>query len=123
MITSRHNDTIQCMAYNPVSPILASCSASDFGLWSPEQKNVQKYRVGSRICSCSWNDDGTILALGLANGTVTLRNRVIIQLILDHGGYFQFFFSDRLATNELELTAPEVLILLYGHCAGCQTSA
>nr|CAH0101988.1 unnamed protein product [Daphnia galeata] len=70
-----HNDTIQCVSYNPVSPILASCSSNDFGLWSPEQKNVQKYRVSSRVCSCSWNDDGTLLALGLANGTISIRNR------------------------------------------------
>ena len=70
-----HNDSIQCLAYNPLSPILASCSNSDFGLWSPEQKNVQKFRIGARICCCSWNDDGTLLALGLASGIVTIRNK------------------------------------------------
>ena len=37
-----HNDTIQCLAYNPVNHALASCTASDFGLWSPEQKKVEK---------------------------------------------------------------------------------
>ena len=72
----RHNDAIQCLAYNPITPILASCSSSDFGLWSPEQKNVQKYRVGSRVCACAWNDDGTLLALGLASGFVSIRNKV-----------------------------------------------
>ena len=30
-----HNDTIQCVTSNPVSHGLASCTASDFGLWSP----------------------------------------------------------------------------------------
>ena len=87
-IENRHNDSIQCVSYNPVSPILASCSSNDFGLWSPEQKNVQKYRVSSRICSCSWNDDGTLLALGLANGVVTIRNRVIYIYF----GYNQHFY-------------------------------
>ncbi|XP_061428791.1 intraflagellar transport protein 122 homolog [Lethenteron reissneri] len=44
-----HNDVIQSVAYNPVSHQLASCSSSDFGLWSPEQKSVQKHKASSRI--------------------------------------------------------------------------
>uniref|UniRef100_A0A4W6D767 Intraflagellar transport protein 122 homolog n=1 Tax=Lates calcarifer TaxID=8187 RepID=A0A4W6D767_LATCA len=32
-----HNDSIQCVAYNPVTHQLASCSSGDFGLWSPER--------------------------------------------------------------------------------------
>ena len=40
-----HNDAVQCLAYNPVSHQLASCAISDFGLWSSEQKSVQKYKV------------------------------------------------------------------------------
>lgn len=40
-----HTDSIQCLAYNPVSQQLASGTASDFGLWSPEQKSVAKHKV------------------------------------------------------------------------------
>ena len=40
-----HNDAIQCLAYNPVNQMLASCAVSDFGLWSPEQKSVAKHKV------------------------------------------------------------------------------
>lgn len=40
-----HNDTIQKLTYNPVTGQLASCTATDFGLWSPEQKSVQKHKV------------------------------------------------------------------------------
>lgn len=40
-----HSDSIQCLAYNPVSQQLASGTASDFGLWSPEQKSVAKHKV------------------------------------------------------------------------------
>lgn len=43
-----HNDAIQCMSYNPVTQQLASATASDVGLWSPEQKSVAKHKV--RIC-------------------------------------------------------------------------
>uniref|UniRef100_T1JKU5 IFT122 first beta-propeller domain-containing protein n=1 Tax=Strigamia maritima TaxID=126957 RepID=T1JKU5_STRMM len=31
-----------CLAYNPISHSLASCEVSDFGLWSPQQKLMQK---------------------------------------------------------------------------------
>uniref|UniRef100_A0A8C5AZ78 Intraflagellar transport protein 122 homolog n=1 Tax=Gadus morhua TaxID=8049 RepID=A0A8C5AZ78_GADMO len=40
----KHNDSIQCVAYNPVTHQLASCSSGDFGLWSPEQKSVSKHK-------------------------------------------------------------------------------
>ncbi|XP_078340376.1 intraflagellar transport protein 122 homolog isoform X6 [Crassostrea virginica] len=70
-----HNDAIQCLAYNPVTHQLASCAVSDFGLWSPEQKNVSKHKVNSRITCCSWTNDGQYLALGLYNGLVSIRNK------------------------------------------------
>ncbi|CAG0893454.1 unnamed protein product [Cyprideis torosa] len=70
-----HNDAIQCMAYNPVSHQLASCAISDFGLWSAEQKNVNKTKVSSRINACAWTDDGLYLALGHSNGSISIRNK------------------------------------------------
>ncbi|XP_020611190.1 intraflagellar transport protein 122 homolog isoform X2 [Orbicella faveolata] len=70
-----HNDSIQCLAYNPLTQQLASCTTNDFGLWSPEQKSVQKHKVSSRVTSCSWTNDGQYLALGLFNGFVSIRNK------------------------------------------------
>lgn len=111
MQSYRHNDSIQCIAYNPVSPILASCSSTDFGLWSPEQKNVQKYRVPARICSCAWNDDGTFLALGLANGSVSIRNRV--SLLLNHASNIRILMQavvrNRQEKKEAELKSLPVI--------------
>ena len=49
-----HNDSIQCLCYNGVTQQLASGTASDFGLWSPEQKSVAKHKVSSRILCMSW---------------------------------------------------------------------
>lgn len=43
-----HNDSIQSLAYNPVTQQLASATQSDFGLWSPEQKSVQKFKVAAK---------------------------------------------------------------------------
>ncbi|XP_060691773.1 intraflagellar transport protein 122 homolog [Hemiscyllium ocellatum] len=70
-----HNDSIQCIAYNPVTHQLASCSSSDFGLWSPEQKSVSKHKVNSKITCCSWTNDGQYLAISLFNGIVSIRSK------------------------------------------------
>ena len=72
-----HNDAIQCLAYNPVTLVLASCAVSDFGFWAGDQKSVQKHKSHARITSCSWTKDGLYLALGLANGSVSIRNKVL----------------------------------------------
>lgn len=40
-----HADAVSCVQFNPVTSQVASCSNSDFGLWSMEQKSVSKYRV------------------------------------------------------------------------------
>ena len=69
-----HNDAIQCLAYNPISHQLASCAHSDFGLWSAEQKSVQKQKVPARVNCCSWTNDGQYIALGL--GTYQLVHKI-----------------------------------------------
>ncbi|XP_029457277.1 intraflagellar transport protein 122 homolog isoform X3 [Rhinatrema bivittatum] len=70
-----HNDSIQCVAYNPMTHQLASCSSSDVGLWSPEQKSVSKHKTSSKITCCSWTNDGQYLALGMFSGIVSIRNK------------------------------------------------
>ena len=70
-----HSSPIQRVVYNPASFQLASCSDTDFGLWSPDQKSVVKEKVGSKILSAAWSSDGTTLAVGMLNGTISLRNQ------------------------------------------------
>ena len=70
-----HTDSIQKLAYNPVTGQLASCTESDFGLWSPQQKNVQKHKVPSKVLSASWTADGQYLALGMLNGLISIRDK------------------------------------------------
>ncbi|KAJ3351285.1 hypothetical protein HDU83_009012 [Entophlyctis luteolus] len=70
-----HSDTIQSLSHNPVTGHVLSCSSSDFGIWSPKQKNVQKHKVPARILSSSWTPDGQSFALGLFNGHVSIRDR------------------------------------------------
>jgi len=70
-----HTESIQCLAYNPVTQQLASGTASDLGLWSPEQKSVSKHKVSSKILAMSWTYDGLHLALGLFSGHVSIRDK------------------------------------------------
>ncbi len=50
-------------------------SQTDFGLWTPDQKQVTKEKVPSRILSAGWSSDGTLLALGMLSGLVSVRNQ------------------------------------------------
>ncbi|CAF0925903.1 unnamed protein product [Didymodactylos carnosus] len=70
-----HDYPVQCVAYHPSSHLLASCSSSDFGLWSPEQKNVIKTKLTGRITCCAWSADGQLLAFGLYNGQLIVRDK------------------------------------------------
>jgi WD40 repeat protein len=76
-----HNDSIQCLAYNPVTQQLASATATDFGLWSPEQKSVQKFKVSARVCCAAWTNDGQYLALGQFNGHVSVRDKTGLEKV------------------------------------------
>ncbi|XP_064399631.1 intraflagellar transport protein 122 homolog isoform X2 [Halichondria panicea] len=67
-----HSDLIQSLQYNPVSQLLLSCTTSEVGLWSPEQKSVMKTKVTSKCLCCSWTNDGQFFAVGHYNGTVTI---------------------------------------------------
>ncbi|XP_012279174.1 intraflagellar transport protein 122 homolog [Orussus abietinus] len=70
-----HNEAVQSMQFNPVSHQLLSCSLSDIAFWSAEQKAVQKHKSGGRVNCCAWSKDGQYLAIGLASGYVSIRNK------------------------------------------------
>lgn len=63
------------MSFNPITHHLASCSLMEFGLYSLEQKSVQKCKSLFKINTCEWSIDGQSLALGFDNGNVSIRNR------------------------------------------------
>eukprot|EP00937_MAST-01D_sp_MAST-1D-sp2_P001092 g1092.t1 len=77
-----HQGTIQAIAYNPVTPHLASCSSVDFGLWTPTAKSVQKHKMSSKILCCGWTPDGAYLALGMRNGQVSIRTVEGVEQVL-----------------------------------------
>lgn len=48
------------------------------GLWSSELKSVSKHKVSSKVCSCSWTNDGQFFAIGMYNGVVTIWTKVSV---------------------------------------------
>ena len=69
-----HETSVQALAFNPVSNVLASCSNADFGLWAPDARKVAKFQVESKILAAAWSSDGLRLALGHESGEVALRD-------------------------------------------------
>lgn len=63
------------MSFNSITHHLASCSSMELGLYSLEQKSVQKFKSLFKINTCEWSTDGQSLALGCDNGNVSIRNR------------------------------------------------
>ena len=47
----------------------------DFGLWTPDQKQVTKEKVPSRITAACWSADGSVLAIGMFSGLISVRNQ------------------------------------------------
>lgn len=70
-----HAEPIQALSFNPVLQTLASVSNADFGIWMSEGSSVNKTKVPARGCSCDWSPDGQLLAIGLFNGQVLVRDK------------------------------------------------
>jgi intraflagellar transport protein 122 len=73
-----HGDKIQALSFNPVLQTLASCSMSDYGLWISDGKDgqsVNKTKTPARCVACDWSPDGQLLAIGLFNGTILIRDK------------------------------------------------
>lgn len=70
-----HMAKVQALVFNPVLQSLASCTDNDFGIWLSEGANVQKYSTKIKCLCADWSPDGQILAIGLFNGTILLRDK------------------------------------------------
>eukprot|EP01031_Cornospumella_fuschlensis_P035670 gene35670-43262_t len=75
LLKYNHSASIQQVRFNPATLLLASCSEVDFGLWSPTQKQVTKEKMPSRVLSVAWSTDGSLLALGMLSGLVSIRSQ------------------------------------------------
>ena len=75
MLKYTHTEKIQALCFNPVLQTLASCSSIDFGLWMSDGQSVNKTKTAARCCVCDWSPDGQLLAIGLFNGTILIRDK------------------------------------------------
>ena len=78
----------QVVAHNPCCDQLASCTEGDFGLWSSTAKSVTKHKVGAKILSARWSNDGQYLALGMCD-------RGVPCVVSSRGGWSLFRFLSR----------------------------
>lgn len=70
-----HSGPIQCVRFRPASLKLISCSETDFGCWSPQQKQVIKVKEHSKIQTITWSpNDSGIFALGTQSGVISIRS-------------------------------------------------
>ncbi|CAH8492943.1 unnamed protein product [Schistosoma mattheei] len=76
-----HNESIQCLEFNPVTVLLASTGSTDFGFWTMDQKSVVKTKISARPTCCSWKSDGQLLAIGLYNGVISIRNKETEEVV------------------------------------------
>lgn len=64
---------VKQLSHNPIMHQLCSIADLEFALWSPGQKAVVKKKVSHIIARVAWRGDGQCMALGFANGEVSLR--------------------------------------------------
>lgn len=70
IVKFQHKQSIQALAYNSVTNVLASISNIDWGLWSLEQPKVSKRQLPAKGLCAAWTPDGQILAVGMINGMI-----------------------------------------------------
>jgi hypothetical protein len=47
----------------------------------PDQKQVTKEKVPAKVMSAAWTSDGSMLAVGLQNGMISIRNSVLEEVV------------------------------------------
>jgi intraflagellar transport protein 122 len=49
-------------------------------------QSVNKTKTGSKCCVCDWSPDGQVLAIGLFNGTILVKDKAGAELFTIHKG-------------------------------------
>ena len=67
--------SVQCLVFNPATHQLVSGYSNGYSLWTPDQKEVKTVDLSAKVLCASWTSDGALLAVGLWDGTVTIRSK------------------------------------------------
>ena len=70
-----HTSPISALAFARSSGALASAAEADIGIWSPDKTAVHKVKINDKAITLAWTPDGAALAVGHADGTITIRDR------------------------------------------------
>ena len=76
-----HTTAVVKVKFSPTAIKLVSCAETDFGIWTPEQKQVTKEKITSRVLSIAWSSDGNFYALGTVTGMISIRNNDIEEVM------------------------------------------
>lgn len=72
------------ITFSPVSPHLLACAGTEFSIWHENIQQVTPVDVQVKILCGAWAPDGKSFAIGLHNGTVSVRNSENAQEFYTH---------------------------------------
>lgn len=78
------NGSASCLTFSPVAPNLLACAGTELSIWHPKIKQVVPFAVAAKVLCAAWAPDGKAFAIGLINGTVSVRNSENNQEIYTH---------------------------------------
>ena len=62
------------LIFSPLNPQFIACAGEEFYYWNAQQKSVAPTIVSSKILCSSWSPDGKSFAIGMINGSISVRN-------------------------------------------------
>ncbi|OHS99090.1 hypothetical protein TRFO_34585 [Tritrichomonas foetus] len=68
------NGSASFLAFSPVAPNLLACAGTEISVWHPKIKQVVPVTLPAKVLCASWAPDGKTFAVGMINGTVSVRN-------------------------------------------------
>lgn len=95
IVKYQHKQSIQALAHNPVTGVLASVSNIDWGLWSLDQSKVSKRQIPSKGLCAAWTSDGQTLAIGMISGVVVFLSEGLLEKsrVVRHAPIWTIAFS------------------------------
>lgn len=75
LVKYSHSSAVRALSFNPMSNQLSSASMSEIGVWSFDQRAVDKIKTDSAILCIAWSPCGEWLVAGSVDGSLKAYNR------------------------------------------------